>query len=138
MLIDRLLFGDRTAPLLKKGMDLSTERHLLISGNISNAETPGYKAVDIEFSKQIQEAMGGGDHLNMQTSNHKHLGSASANGESEVFEEADAARSNGNNVNMDKEMVKLAENQIMYNAMAQIISKRSSMVRSAITESTLQ
>lgn len=138
MLLDKLLFNDVTRPLLQKGMNLSAERHLLISANIGNADTPGYKAVDLDFSKEMQEAMGGGDHLNPQTTNSKHIGPANAKGEPEVREESDAARSNGNNVNMDKEMAKLAENQVMYNAIAQILTKRMSMIRSAVTESALQ
>ena len=138
MLIDRLLFSDRTTPLLKKSMELTGERHMLILSNISNADTPGYKAVDIDFSKQMQEAMGGGDYLNMTTTSHKHIESGSASGEPEVFEEPDAARSNGNNVVMDKEMSKLAENQIMFSAVSQIIVKRGSALKAAISESALQ
>lgn len=137
MLIDRLLFSDRTIPLLKKSMELTGERHMLILSNISNADTPGYKAVDIDFSKQMQEAMGGGDFLNMTTTSHKHIEAGSASGETEVFEEPNAARSNGNNVVMDKEMSKLAENQIMFSAVSQIMVKRTSTLRAAITESTL-
>ena len=82
--------------------------------------------------------MGGGNSLNMQTTNQKHIGPANANTEPEIIEESDASRSNGNNVNMDKEMAKMAENQIMYDAIAQLMTKRNSMVRSAITESALQ
>ena len=50
------------------------------------------------------------------------------------FEEVSAAKSNGNNVNVDKEMGKLAENQIMYTAFIQLMMKRGSTVRSAVTE----
>ena len=52
----------------------------------------------------------------------------------ELFEEEDAAKSNGNNVNVDKEMAKLAENQIVYNATIQLMMKRASTIKAAITE----
>ena len=42
--------------------------------------------------------------------------------------------SDGNNVDLDKEMSKLAENQIMYNATVQFIAKRGSTIRAAVTE----
>ncbi|GIS84825.1 MAG: hypothetical protein CM1200mP16_11250 [Nitrospina sp.] len=46
----------------------------------------------------------------------------------EPFKEEDAAKSNGNNVNVDKEMAKLAENQIVYNATIQLMMKRASTI----------
>ena len=134
MLIDRLLFSDRTRSLLQKGLDLSAERHLLISANVSNSDTPGYKAVDSDFSKQMQEAMGGGNSLNMQTTNQKHIGPANANTEPEIIEESDASRSNGNNVNMDKEMAKIAENQLMYDATLRMMSHQFKQIKLAVTE----
>jgi len=54
--------------------------------------------------------------------------------QAEPFNEPDAAKSNGNNVNIDKEMMKLAENQIDYNATIQMMSKRHSTLMVAITE----
>jgi len=50
------------------------------------------------------------------------------------FELKDPSKSNGNNVNIDKEMGKLAENQIMYTAFIQLMMKRGSTIRSAVTE----
>ncbi|MBI5426918.1 MAG: flagellar basal body rod protein FlgB [Nitrospinae bacterium] len=137
MLIDKLLFSDRVPGVLKKSLDFQASRHLLISGNIGNADTPGYKASDIDFAGQLREALGSDNQVNMKTTDSKHIGPSDAainDLQPEVIEEPDAARSNGNNVNMDKEMGKLAENQIMYNAVAQIMTKRGSTLRAAITE----
>ena len=138
MFLDKLAFGDPTSTLLRKGLNVSADRQLLISANLGNLDTPGFKASDINFAKEMEKALGVGDALQMNVTNGKHIGPNGNNGESEVFEEPDAAKSNGNNVNPDKEMAKLAENQIMYNAVAQIYSKRSSTVRAAVTESALQ
>lgn len=138
MFLDKLVFGDPTSILLKKGLNVSADRQLLISANIGNLDTPGFKASDINFAKEMEKALGVGDTLQMNVTNGKHIGPNGTNGESEVFEEPDAAKSNGNNVNPDKEMAKLAENQIMYNAIAQIYSKRGTTVRAAVTESALQ
>ena len=54
--------------------------------------------------------------------------------EVDPFEEEAAAKSNGNNVDIDKEMAKMAENQIYYNASVQLMMKRGSTIRSAVTE----
>jgi flagellar basal-body rod protein FlgB len=137
MLIDRLLFADKTPQVLKKALDSQSQRHLLISSNISNIDTPGYKAKDIDFKGALRDALGSGDGLAMRTTHSGHIGPNKANIkglQAQPFTEADAAKSNGNNVNIDKEMMKLAENQISYNATIQLMAKRGSTIRSAITE----
>ncbi len=138
MLLDQILFNQRTPSVLRKALDFQSQRHLLISSNISNMDTPGYKAKDIDFSSQLQEALGTEGGLNMQTTHKNHLGpglSTIRNLSPEIFEEQDPSKSNGNNVNIDKEMMKLAENQIGYNAVTQLMGKRTSTIRAAITES---
>jgi flagellar basal-body rod protein FlgB len=137
MLIDKLLFSDRTPLVLKKGLDFQSARNLMISTNVSNMETPDFKAHDINFEKQLQELIKSGDQLQMKSTHNNHFGSSNdglRSMEPQPFELTDPSRSNGNNVNVDKEMGKLAENQIMYTAFIQLMMKRGSTVRSAITE----
>lgn len=137
MLLDRILFNNRTPAVLKKALDFQSQRHLLVSSNISNLDTPGYKAKDVNFEGQLRQAIGTGGDLSMTTTHGKHIGpgnSAVKNMSPDVFEEQDPAKSNGNNVNLDKEMMKLAENQIAYNATTQLLGKRASTIRAAITE----
>jgi|TARA_B110000438_G_C15729924_1_gene613774 flagellar basal-body rod protein FlgB len=137
MLVDKLLFGDRVPLVLKKNLDFQSERNLLISSNITNMNTPGYKAKDLNFKDQLQDAIDLGNQLSVRTTDKNHMGPSKKSLKSlepDIFEEKDAARSDGNNVNIDKEMIKLSENQIMYNATIQIMAKRGSTLRSAITE----
>jgi len=137
MLIDRLLFADKTPLILRKALDSQSERHLLIASNISNIDTPGYKAKDIDFKGALRAALGTGDGLALRTTHSGHIGSNKDDIKglrAEPFIEPDAAKSNGNNVNIDKEMMKLAENQIFYNATIQMMAKRGSTIRAAITE----
>ncbi len=139
MLIDRLLFADKTPLVLKKALDSQSQRHLLIASNISNIDTPGYKAKDIDFKGALRAALGSSDGLALRTTHSGHIGpnKDDIRGlQAEPFNEPDAAKSNGNNVNIDKEMMKLAENQISYNATVQMMSKRHSTLMVAITENT--
>jgi flagellar basal-body rod protein FlgB len=141
MLIDKVLFGDRAPLVLKKNLDFQSQRNLLISSNITNMNTPGYKAQDLDFKSQLQQAIDSGDQLSVKTTDKKHMGPSKESLKSlepDIFEEKDAARSDGNNVNIDKEMIKLSENQIMYNATIQIMAKRGSTLRSAVTETVAQ
>jgi len=137
MLVDKLLFSDTVPKAMKKSLDMMSTRQSLISSNIGNLDTPGYKASDIDFQGQLREALGSKGQLNLQATNEKHFGPKTSNIGSltpDPFEEEDAAKSNGNNVDVDKEMAKLAENQIVYNATIQLMMKRGSTVRAAITE----
>ena len=43
-------------------LDLRTQRESLIAANVANADTPGYKAVDIDFAQDLQTALSGGPH----------------------------------------------------------------------------
>ena len=138
MLIDKLLFSDQTPLVLKKGLDFQSSRNLMLSTNISNMETPDFKAHDINFEQQLQEVIKSSNQLTVRSTNSKHFGpsnDALKGLEPLPFELKDPSKSNGNNVNIDKEMGKLAENQIMYTAFIQLMMKRGSTVRSAVTES---
>jgi flagellar basal-body rod protein FlgB len=124
MLIDKLLFSDQTPLVLKKGLDFQSARNLMISTNVSNMETPDFKAHDINFEKQLKEFIRSGDQLQMKSTNSKHFGPSNEGlktMEPQPFELTDPSKSNGNNVNVDKEMGKLAENQIMYTAFIQLM-----------------
>ncbi len=137
MLIDKLLFSDQTPLVLKKGLDFQSSRNLMLSTNISNMETPNFKAHDINFEQQLQDVIKNKNQLQVRSTNSKHLGPSNDSLKSLdplPFELSDPSKSNGNNVNIDKEMGKLAENQIMYTAFIQLMMKRGSTVRSAVTE----
>ena len=137
MLINKLLFSNTAPKVMRKSLDLLSTRQNVISSNIGNLDTPGYTASEVDFQRQLREALGSKSELKLQATNEKHFGPKTSNISNltaEPFEEEDAAKSNGNNVDSDKEMAKLAENQIVYNATIQLMLKRGSTVRAAITE----
>jgi len=137
MLIDKLLFSDTVPMMMKKSLDFNSTRHLLISNNIAQMDTPGYKANDVDFKSQLRDAVGAGSHLNLRATHKNHFGPGmmALKKLSPLPHEEDLqAKSNGNNVNIDHEMAKLAQNQIDFNAVTQMMMKRGSTVRSAVTE----
>ena len=98
MLIDKLLFSDQTPLVLKKGLDFQSARNLMISTNVSNMETPDFKAHDINFEKQLQEFIKSGDQIQMKSTNNKHFGPSNdgiKSMEPEPFELNDPEKSNG-------------------------------------------
>ncbi|HEX2964671.1 MAG TPA: flagellar basal body rod protein FlgB [Syntrophorhabdaceae bacterium] len=109
--------------LIGKALNIRASAHKVISGNIANVETPGYKEKNVDFKKEMDRVM--------------HLDSASSIGNVEVTENTlndGLASIDGNTVNVENEIVKLTENQLMYHSLVQIAAKRFSMMKFLISE----
>ncbi len=136
-ILDRMLFSDKTPKLLKKSLDLHLQKNSVISSNIANADTPGYKAVDLKFNEQLQSAIGTGNQIKMKATQKKHFTADVKQIDKvkpNVSEESDPARPDGNIVKIAKEMSKLVETQLMYNSIVQAMTKRGGILRYAIEE----
>lgn len=128
------LFGP-TYSLLSKVLDLRSQRHNLISSNIANADTPGYKAGHIAFEDELNKMMPSGSRLRLATTNENHMPQSVdlSKLQPDVVQETDAVqRIDGNTVNLDRETVELAKNQLMYGAVTQILRKKFESMQAAI------
>ena len=97
--------------------------------NIANLNTPGYKRSYIEFSEELNRAR-----LSLKRTNPGHLPAGGAQAEEpRVRVEGDTAmRTDGNNVDLDREMMDLVTNQLRYNILAQTVSERLTKWRNVI------
>jgi flagellar basal-body rod protein FlgB len=138
MSIDNM-FG-KTISLLAKNLDMRAKRHEYIAGNIANMETPNYTAKSFSFEKELQETVskkqqGAGGAV---TTHPRHIplkGMAGKVEEVQGVVEERASRSvsgDGNGVDMEIEMGKLAENQILFNASIQILAKKFEGLKEAL------
>ncbi|MBI3584298.1 MAG: flagellar basal body rod protein FlgB [Nitrospinae bacterium] len=110
--------------IFKKVLDLRSERHNIISSNIANIDTPNYKSVDISFEEQLRSAADSGSGKGLKKTNDNHLPGGVRDIENimpEINIDNTPSGIDGNNVDIDKEVTKMAENTIMYNAVAQLI-----------------
>lgn len=102
--------------VLGKAADAAWQRHDILSHNISNADTPGYKRKDIDFESQLRRALG---KCRYETVDSKvaHLNGTEL--EAKVYTDLAnySYRMDGNNVDIDTEGVELASNQIKYNGL---------------------
>ena len=130
------LFGT-TIDLLGKTLDLRARRQVLISANIANAETPGYTPTDLSFEDQLKNALQS-ERQGKTPGNPRFIpvrGAAQAidKVEGEVVETPDTTASpDGNGVQMESQMQKMAENQIMYNATVQLLNSEFDWLKLAI------
>ena len=131
----KLLEGllDKTIPGLEKALDLSWRRNEAISSNIANAETPQYRAVDLNFAGELQRAFGNSQDALMKTDNN-HL-DISSDGMAHLQPTyTGATKPDGNNVDIDIQMGQLAYNTGKYTNAARMMKKQLGMLRAAIRE----
>lgn len=83
-------------------------RHIAVARNIANADTPGYRAVDLQpFAETYRRAESGGQ---MRVSNARHFDSPQwSPGSARVVEVAGPVSPNGNSVSLEDQMVRAAE-----------------------------
>lgn len=120
------LYGGVVA-LSSKALDVRSERQGLIQSNIANLETPGYKAQDFSFEKVMGNLMTGKGELHRTHPNHLAIDSVQVSESMEFFSE-------DRPVDLDEEMLKLSENQLMYQVASRIITKKFEGLKYAIDE----
>lgn len=119
---------------VKTGLDATVLRHKVLSNNIANVNTPHFRRSDIDFSAFLASQ---NSKLPISTTHRKHLsGRHSSNSlDLSVSQETGTIMGNDqNNVDIDREMALVLENQIHYLAMTDAINRNLSLLRSAINE----
>lgn len=125
-----------TIDFLKKATDGTWLRHLAITNNIANANTPGYKKITVEFEDILKQKLTK-NRVTMITTDEKHIsGKGSLKDFKPVIkrEKSYSTRRDGNNVNVDIENAELAKNTIMYNTLITQISNEFRKVKTVISE----
>ncbi len=121
------LFG-KTYDIIEKSLDITKLRHGLIASNIANLDTPGYRAKEIDFDKALQGALEKRS-VHMTQTHPLHFGNTRS-GELN-FEISDAQQSR---VDIDKEMSRLAENNLRYQTSIEALLRKFSMLKYTIAE----
>jgi flagellar basal-body rod protein FlgB len=113
-----------TMDLANKSLDALWTRANTISNNISNSDTPNYKAKDVTFESSLSDA------LKNNTLSESQLNNITP----QVVTVNGTVDANGNSVDMESQMVELTRNQLQYNYMQKAISGQLDMLKSAATE----
>jgi flagellar basal-body rod protein FlgB len=101
-------------------LDLATAQLKLTAGNMANVDTPGYKALGMDFEAEMRTAMAGVEQ---------------DRGAPPVLvglEDGLVARPDGNNVSMDRESLNLAEAQLKFKTGVAVLHQQYQMVMDAI------
>ena len=123
------LIPNPVSSLLEQVLLYQEERQRVISSNLANANTPGYRAFDLELARNLD----GQSELAVRTSDTRHL-SADARLEqanARLVRSGAEPRLDGNNVSLEDEFVKLMDNRMRYQALFELMDRWNGLTTTA-------
>lgn len=123
------------APAVRASLDASAMRLKAIANNIANVNTPGYQRIEVSFENELRKALDPKVLQGARTdAEHMDIGRGDIGKlKPQAYRPNDPTLPGQvNNVDIDMEMAKLAENQILFQAGVKFMSERSAVLRSAI------
>ena len=123
------LFG-KTIEILSEVLDFQSERHKVITSNIANMDTPNYRPKDIVFKEELESIINNKDRIKMTGSRGRSLSEQSNPAGRADFEVIDS----GERVNLDSEMAKLTENNLMHNLTVELLVRKFRVLNTVLRE----
>jgi len=132
---------DSTLKTLERSLDIRLVEQNVLAGNVANADTPGYKPKELDFTAAMQAANADAGAETMAATSPDHMG---PNGGSAGTSTNDIATSmivdgrgtspsfDGNAVDLDRTMAGMAENGLQYGASAKAAGKKLAILRYVI------
>ena len=115
--------------LLEKKLDVVWQRQQVISNNLANAATPGYKSKSLEFETVLDRQ------LSVTGKSDKSIQSALDRVNPKIIEQSGTTtREDGNNVDEDKESIEMARALIEYTYLVNSLSSQISRMKYVVTE----
>lgn len=135
---------DKLVGFHESALTIRTERMEVISGNLANANTPGYKARDIDFNKAMQSAMreasgGTANHASsgMVRTNDRHIGgnstSVAANFDMQYRIPTQPDTGDGNTVEVQAERNRFLDNGLRYQASLEFLNGKIKGMKKALS-----
>jgi flagellar basal-body rod protein FlgB len=109
---------DTTQLALESAMRGAWTRQTLLTNNVANADTPGYRREDVNFQDSLRAALANEE--------------SPAQVQFRPQVQPQSTGPGGNGVNIDQEAALLAENGLDYQAVVQVLGTRNNIMRSAM------
>jgi len=129
------IFQNQTFDAMEAYMARLSKRQQIVASNLANIDTPGYKTKDVSFHATIQELLSENT-LNTQATRPEH-----SQGTIQVFPQAQVFEVQGlpsgedqNNVDLDRELLKLSETSFAYSLITQMVRSKFGMIATSINE----
>ncbi len=128
--------SDKTLKALATALNFREMKQELITSNIANANTPGFKAKKLDFEAALARALDVDGNLSMKATegNHFDVGGGGFNNlQPEIYDNPNGVVSeNGNTVDVEAEMAQMAENKLMFDTVVQLLNKKIGLMKYAI------
>jgi len=128
-----------TNDLLKSYLEIGSFRHKVLTQNIANVNTPGYKADEVTSPTQYDDftdSSGNSRKVSLKVTSGKHINNKSSSGSGKLsshkLKDPYEVKPNGNNVSIAQQMLKLSQNQQDYNAALKSYSATNNLISSVI------
>ena len=124
----------RTMKALEQALDFRSVNQSVIAGNMANIETPGYEPHKATFNQALRHAIEKNgaptpDQVVLRKTHEKHLPVSS---ESERSYTIETYSERSERPNLDREMARLAENNLLYEASVTLLSKKFQALKEVI------
>lgn len=120
-LLDQL-FGSHLGHL-QKALGRTSERQALLTANLANLNTPGYKRQDLDFGIALDKEMGRSSRLDQFRRERQ-----------QRMADDTSMRMDGNNVDLEREVFSLAETELRFQALADMTSSYFTGLKNVIRE----
>ena len=130
--LTKFMFDRMGVPSYQKFLDLASLRHKLVSGNVANVSTAGYRAKDIDFKKEFARATQVGQHQQVHMTHANHIPTSTHPDRPAKVESIKPKIEELNSVDIDQEISKMAQNELLYSVGARLIQRKLEGLRKAI------
>lgn len=117
------LFSSNGHIAARKMLDYAATKQRVLSNNIANVNTPGFKRSDVEFSEELKNMMQEGNKEGVSGYQFKI-----------TKPNETSLRNDGNNVDIDKEMAQMAKNGFNFALYSRVVAGKFNKLRDVITK----
>jgi flagellar basal-body rod protein FlgB len=132
-----IISGENWFSTLQRALDVLSVQHGVTANNLANVNTPAFTRMQVDFQRELDRQLQSGDELELRPPATGAPAAAAAGAGPEISPTADTvapARADGNNVNLEREMVDLAQANQLYAALTRVASKNIQITRYVIRE----
>jgi len=127
------LITDSSMQIAQKALDGLGMRRDVLSQNIANVDTPAYKGQEVDFETALKGAINGTVKLNASMTQSGHMSGIQSQG-GDIYQiglrQGGSSRADGNNVDIDQELLQLTETGIRYQTLTSVVSRKLSLLKS--------
>lgn len=135
-LLQSRLMG-KTMKALENALDFRAANHSVISGNLANIETPGYVPKKVTFNQALRDAVTSNDtpairKVSLHRTHSKHLPLSSDVNSVYSVDAMKLSELEGKKLNLDREMAKMSQNNLLYEASVQLLTRKFESLKTVI------